>query len=72
MTAVDLQAGYLVSCPTWEDGRPVRILSVHPGQGQVAVRYQDARAHRPAHITSVEPGFELDLVSGGCQAGRLR
>ncbi|MFC3984944.1 hypothetical protein [Streptosporangium jomthongense] len=71
MVAHDLHAGLVVSCPTWEDGQPVLILSAHTGQGQVAVRYQDARAHHPAHITSVEPGFELDLI-GSCQAGRIR
>ncbi|MER7126690.1 hypothetical protein [Micrococcus luteus] len=72
MVAHDLLAGLVVSCPTWENGNPVRILNVHPGPGRVGVRYQDAAAHHPAHLVSVEPGFELDLIDGGCQAGRIR
>ncbi|MER7213136.1 hypothetical protein ABT340_39245 [Streptosporangium sp. NPDC000239] len=65
MVAHDLHAGLIVSCSEWEDGQPVLILSAHTGRGRVAVRYQDARAHHPAHLAEVDPGFEIDLI-GSC------
>lgn len=72
MVAVDLHARMLVSHPDWNGGEPVRILNAHPSGGSVGVRYQDVGAHEHAHLVSVAPGFELTLISGGCQAGWTR
>lgn len=72
MVAVDLHARMLVSHPDWCGGHPVRILNAHPTPGGIGVRYQDAAAHEPARLVTVAPGFELDLISGGCQAGRTQ
>ncbi|MET8334429.1 hypothetical protein [Streptosporangium canum] len=72
MVAVDLHTRLVVSTPEWNNGNPVRILNAHVTAGGVGVRYQDVWAHQPARVTTVAPGFELDLISGGCQAGRAR
>jgi hypothetical protein len=69
MFAVDLHPRLIVSAPDWEDGQPVRILSAHSDGRGVSVHYQDVRARHHAHQVTVAPGFELDLISGGCGGG---
>jgi hypothetical protein len=70
MYAVDLHPPQIVSTPEWEHGEPVRILDAHPGADGVGVRYQDVRAHHHAQQVTVPPGFEVDLISGGCGGAR--
>lgn len=66
MVAVDLNARMVVSSPEWNSGEPVRIDQVHRVHGgRIAIRYQDARCHRPVRAVVVPVGMELTLISGG-------
>ena len=64
--AVDLHACQIVSAPTWNDGRPVRIHAAHRHGGRMAVRWQDARLCGGFHLDLVDLAMHLDLVDGGC------
>lgn len=63
--ATDLAEGMRVRSAEWADGDLVRIIAATPTpEGQVAVRYQDTAAHRPATLVHVNPGFPV-LPEGG-------
>jgi len=54
-TAIHLTPGDVVACSSWNDGRPVRLLHVTPGDRYgVLIRWQDIAAH--AHAMDVLVG----------------
>lgn len=63
VAASALRPDMVVTCPTWLNGAPVRIVTAHVGAGQVAIRYRDVRAHH----ADVQVKVPLDFaVTPGC------
>ncbi|MFF3665381.1 hypothetical protein [Microtetraspora malaysiensis] len=67
--ARDMQERWIVLCPEWMDGQPVRILArphwTDKDGTQVAVRYQDVTAQQRAVNVVVDGGFLVLPIGGG-------